>query len=66
MYNINPDEHDIEAIREKLVFLIGAATPIEEMATADLVAAETCSPYDVIIMALEYGFGIDNYRNYRK
>lgn len=66
MYNIDPNEYDIEAIRRRLVSEIGPATPIEEMANASLVSAETCSPDEVIMMAIEYNIDIEEYRKYTR
>ncbi len=67
MYNINPEEYDIESIRDELVSVIGPATPIEMMANADLVAAETMeSPDEIIRMALSYNIDIEKYHTYRR
>lgn len=65
MYSINPEEYDTDGITEELVSLIGPATPIEEMAGADLVAAETCkSKEEIIRMALSFGIDIEKYHTY--
>ncbi len=63
MYDFNPNEYDIDGIRSALIDAIGPATPAEQMANADLVAAETCSPYELIMMAKSYGIDVENYRN---
>ena len=52
---------DIISLRKDLINLIGPATPIEEYAQADLVGAETCSDYELVAMAMEYGLDLNNY-----
>ena len=64
---INPEDYDIEAIKSELISVIGPATPIEEMASADLVAAETCqSKAEIIRMALSFGIDIEQFRKYSR
>ena len=63
---INIEDYDVNRLRADLIDCIGPATIMNEYAQADLIRAETCSDYELILMALEFKFPLDNYKFYTR
>ncbi len=61
---ININDYDTYRLRQDLIDIIGPATLINEYAQADLIKVETCSDYEVILIALEFNICLDDYKKY--
>ena len=57
---------DVDELRSDLIDYFGSATPMYPVAFMDLINVENASPEELVQIAIQNGFDLNDYRVYQK
>lgn len=55
---------DVDELRDDLIDYFGSATPEYPVAYMDVIKVQNASPYELVQIAIENGFDLNNYKIY--